>query len=203
MHIGRSPLSCKEEKWMSTSVRTIKLKPPLTESDVSSLQIGDKVLIDGPIYTARDAAHKRLFELIDSKKELPFPLKGQVIYYVGPTPPRPGRPIGAAGPTTSYRMDTYAPKLIELGIKATIGKGPRAPVVLDAMKKFKAVYLVAIGGTGALLGRQVVKSEMIAFEDLGTEAVRRLTVRDFPAIVANDVSGRDIFTEAVAKYATK
>jgi fumarate hydratase subunit beta len=188
---------------MSASVRTVKLKPPLTDSDVSSLQIGDKVLIDGPIYTARDAAHKRLFELIDAKKDLPFALKGQVIYYVGPTPPRPGRPIGAAGPTTSYRMDTYAPRLIELGIKATIGKGPRAPAVLDAMKKFKAVYLVAIGGTGALLGKQVVKSEMIAFEDLGTEAIRLLTVRDFPAIVANDVSGRDIFTEAVDKYATK
>lgn len=203
MHIGRRPWSCKEEMWMSASVRTVKLKPPLTDSDVSSLQIGDKVLIDGPIYTARDAAHKRLFELIDAKKGLPFALKGQVIYYVGPTPPRPGRPIGAAGPTTSYRMDTYAPRLIELGIKATIGKGPRAPAVLDAMKKFKAVYLVAIGGTGALLGKQVMKSEMIAFEDLGTEAIRRLTVRDFPAIVANDVSGRDIFTEAVNKYATK
>jgi len=188
---------------MSASVRTVKLKPPLTDSDVSSLQIGDKVLIDGPIYTARDAAHKRLFELIDAKKDPPFALKGQVIYYVGPTPPRPGRPIGAAGPTTSYRMDTYAPRLIELGIKATIGKGPRAPAVLDAMKKFKAVYLVAIGGTGALLGKQVMKSEMIAFEDLGTEAIRRLTVRDFPAIVANDVSGRDIFIEAVDKYATK
>ena len=188
---------------MSASVRTVKLKPPLTDSDVSSLQIGDKVLIDGPIYTARDAAHKRLFELIDVKKDLPFALKGQVIYYVGPTPPRPGRPIGAAGPTTSYRMDTYAPRLIELGIKATIGKGPRAPAVLDAMKKFKAVYLVAIGGTGALLGKQVMKSEMIAFEDLGTEAIRRLTVRDFPAIVANDVTGRDIFKEAVDKYATK
>ena len=188
---------------MSASVRTVKLKPPLTDSDVSSLQIGDKVLIDGPIYTARDAAHKRLFELIDAKKDPPFALKGQVIYYVGPTPPRPGRPIGAAGPTTSYRMDTYAPRLIELGIKATIGKGPRAPAVLDAMKKFKAVYLVAIGGTGALLGKQVMKSEMIAFEDLGTEAIRRLTVRDFPAIVANDVSGRDIFKEAVDKYATK
>jgi fumarate hydratase subunit beta len=188
---------------VSASVRAIKLKPPLADSDVSSLQIGDKVLIGGPIYTARDAAHKRLLELIDAKKDLPFPLMGQVIYYVGPTPPRPGRPIGAAGPTTSYRMDTYAPRLIELGIKATIGKGPRAPAVLDAMKKFKAVYLVAIGGTGALLGKHVMKSEMIAFEDLGTEAIRRLTVRDFPAIVANDVSGRDIFTEAVAKYATK
>lgn len=188
---------------MATSVRTVKLKPPLTDSDVSNLQIGDKVLIDGPIYTARDAAHKRLFELIDAKKDLPFPLNGQVIYYVGPTPPRPGRPIGAAGPTTSYRMDTYAPRLIELGIKATIGKGPRAPEVINAMKKFKAVYLVAIGGTGALLGRQVMKSEMIAFEELGTEAIRRLTVRDFPAIVANDVTGKDIFTEAVAKYAVR
>jgi len=188
---------------VSASVRTVKLKPPLTDSDVSSLQIGDKVLIDGAIYTARDAAHKRLFELIDAKKDLPFPLKGQVIYYVGPTPPRPGRPIGAAGPTTSYRMDTYTPRLLELGIKATIGKGPRAPEVIEAMKKFKAVYLVAIGGTGALLGKQVMKSEMVAFEDLGTEAIRRLTVRDFPAVVANDVAGRDIFTEAVAKYAVK
>jgi fumarate hydratase subunit beta len=188
---------------MSAAVRTIKLKPPLSDADVSNLQIGDKVLIDGVIYTARDAAHKRLFELIDAKKDPPFSLKGQVIYYVGPTPPRPGRAIGAAGPTTSYRMDTYAPRLIELGIKATIGKGPRAPAVLDAMRKFKAVYLVAIGGTGALLGKLVTKAEMIAFEDLGTEAIRRLTVHDFPAIVANDVSGRDIFTEAVAKYAMK
>jgi len=188
---------------MSTNVRTVKLKPPLTDSDVSSLQIGDKVLIDGAIYTARDAAHKRLLELVDAKKDLPFPLKGQIIYYVGPTPPRPGRAIGSAGPTTSYRMDTFTPRLIELGIKATIGKGPRAPAVIEAMKKFKAVYLVAVGGTGALLGRQVMKSEMIAFEDLGTEAIRRLTVRDFPAIVANDVSGRDLFTEAVARYAIK
>ena len=142
---------------MSASVRAVKLKPPLTDSDVSSLRIGDKVLIEGVIYTARDAAHKRLFELIDAKKELPFPLGGQVIYYVGPTPPRPGRPIGAAGPTTSYRMDTYTPRLIELGIKATIGKGPRAPEVIEAMKKFKAIYLVAIGGTGALLGKRVTK----------------------------------------------
>jgi fumarate hydratase subunit beta len=188
---------------MSASVRTIKLRPPLTDSDVSGLQIGDKVLINGMIYTARDAAHKRLFELIDANKDLPFQLKGQVIYYVGPTPARPGRPIGAAGPTTSYRMDTYTPRLIELGIKATIGKGSRAPDVIEAMKKFKAVYLVAIGGTGALLGKQVVKSETIAFEDLGTEAIRRLTVRDFPAIVANDTAGRDIFTDAVTKYAVK
>lgn len=188
---------------MSASVRTVKLKPPLNDSDVSSLTIGDKVIIDGEIYTARDAAHKRLVELIDAKKELPFPLRGQVIYYVGPTPPRPGRPIGAAGPTTSYRMDTYTPRLVELGIKATIGKGPRAPGVIEALKKFKAVYLVAIGGTGALLGRQVVKSELIAFEDLGTEAIRRLTVSNFPAIVANDVAGRDIFAEAVTKYAAR
>jgi fumarate hydratase subunit beta len=188
---------------MSTSVRTVKLKPPLTDSDVSDLQIGDKVLIDGIIYTARDAAHKRLLELIDAKKDLPFQLKGQVIYYVGPTPPRPGRPIGAAGPTTSYRMDVYTPRLLELGVKATVGKGPRSPQVIEAMKKFKGVYLVAIGGTGALLGRQVTKSETIAFEDLGTEAIRRLTVQSFPAIVANDVKGRDIFTEAVAKYALR
>ncbi len=190
-------------KEMSTSVRTVKLKPPLTDSDVSQLQIGDKVLIDGMIYTARDAAHKRLFELIDANKDLPFQLKGQVIYYVGPTPPRPGRPIGAAGPTTSYRMDVYTPRLLELGVKATVGKGPRSPQVIEAMKKFKGVYLVAIGGTGALLGRQVIKSETIAFEDLGTEAIRRLTVQAFPAIVANDIKGRDIFTEAVAKYALR
>jgi len=188
---------------MSTNMKTVELKPPLSDSDVSSLQIGDKVLIDGAIYTARDAAHKRLLELVDAKKDLPFPLKGQIIYYVGPTPPRPGRAIGSAGPTTSYRMDTFTPRLIELGIKATVGKGPRAPAVIEAMKRFKAVYLVAVGGTGALLGRQVMKSEMIAFEDLGTEAIRRLTVRDFPAIVANDVTGRDLFTEAVAEYAIK
>lgn len=186
---------------MLTAVRTVRLSPPLTDGDVSKLQIGEKVLIDGSIYAARDAAHKRLLELIDAKKDVPFPLKGQIIYYVGPTPPRPGRPVGSAGPTTSCRMDIYTPRLIELGLKATIGKGPRAPAVIEAMKKFKAVYFVAIGGTGALLGRQVVKSEMIAFEDLGTEAIRRLTVRDFPALVANDVAGRDLFREAVAKYA--
>ena len=188
---------------MSASVRTIKLSPPLTDSDVSTLHIGDKVLIDGDIYTARDAAHRRLLELIDAKKDLPFPVRGQIIYYVGPTLPRPGRPIGSAGPTTSYRMDTYTPRLIELGIKATIGKGPRTPEVREAMKRFKAIYLVAIGGTGALLGKKIVKSEMIAFEDLGTEAIRRLTVRDFPAIVANDVAGRDIFAEGVAQYAAR
>jgi fumarate hydratase subunit beta len=188
---------------MSTDVRTVRLRPPLNDSDVSGLNIGDKVLIDGDIYTARDAAHKRLFELIDAKKALPFPLKGQVIYYVGPTPPRPGRAIGAAGPTTSYRMDVYTPRLMELGVKATIGKGPRAPSVIEAMKKFKGIYLVSIGGTGALLGRQVVKSEIVAFEDLGTEAIRRLSVKDFPAIVANDVRGRDLFTEAVARYVSR
>lgn len=186
---------------MSATVKTVKLNPPLTDSDVSMLQIGDKVQIDGAIYTARDAAHKRLFDFAEANTELPFSLKGQIIYYVGPTPARPGRPIGSAGPTTSYRMDTYTPKLIELGLKATMGKGPRAPAVIEAMKRFKAVYLVAIGGTGALLGRQVVKSEVIAFEDLGTEAVRRLTVKDFPAIVANDITGRDLFKEAVARYA--
>ncbi len=188
---------------VSTGVRTVKLKAPLADLDVSDLQIADKVLIDGTIYTARDAAHRRLFELIDAGKDLPFELKGQIIYYVGPTPPRPGRAMGAAGPTTSYRMDVYAPRLLELGVKATIGKGPRARQVIEAMTRFRGVYLVAIGGTGALLGRRVVKSETIAFEDLGTEAIRRLTVQDFPAVVANDVKGRDIFTEAVAKYALR
>jgi len=188
---------------MSTGVRTVKLRPPLADSDISDLQIGDKVLIDGTIYTARDAAHRRLFELIDAGKDLPFELKGQVIYYVGPTPPRPGRAIGAAGPTTSYRMDVYAPRLLELGVKATIGKGPRGQQVIEAMMKFKGVYLVAIGGTGALLGKRVTRSETIAFEDLGAEAIRRLAVQDFPAIVANDIQGRDIFAEAVAKYALR
>lgn len=183
-----------------SSVRTITLKPPLDDATVSSLMIGDKVVINGAIYTARDAAHKRIFDLLDRGEKPPFDLRGQIIYYVGPTPARPGRVIGSAGPTTSIRMDTYTPRLLELGVKATIGKGYRTQAVIDAMVRHKAVYLVAIGGVGALLAKRIVGSELTAFEDLGTEAIRRLDVEEFPAVVANDVRGNDLFREGARRY---
>jgi fumarate hydratase subunit beta len=176
------------------------LKTPLSDKDVEALHSGDKVLITGCIYTARDAAHKRLIELIDKGLELPFDIKGQVIYYVGPTPPKPGKPIGSAGPTTSYRMDTYTVKLLEKGLRATIGKGNRTPPVIEAMKKYKAVYLAAVGGAGALLARTIKRAEVIAYEDLGPEAIRKLYVEDFPAIVINDIYGNDLYEIGVKKY---
>ena len=145
----------------------IKLKTPLTDQDVEKLKIGDKVLLTGVIYTGRDAAHKRLFDLIQAGKELPVDIRGQVIYYVGPAPAKPGKPIGSAGPTTSYRMDAFAPKLMELGLKGMIGKGNRGADVVEAMKKYKAVYFGATGGAGALLARSIKKAETIAYEDLG------------------------------------
>ncbi len=177
-----------------------RLTTPLTDEDVSQLFIGDKVFLSGVIYTARDAAHKRLVALIKEGKDLPIDLKGQVIYYVGPSPAPPGRPIGSAGPTTSYRMDPYAPLLIERGVKAMIGKGPRSQPVVDAMVRHKAVYLTAIGGAAALIARSVNKAEIVAYEDLGAEAIRRLEVEDFPAIVSNDVLGNDLYWEGTAKY---
>jgi fumarate hydratase subunit beta len=178
----------------------IKLTPPLTESDVEKLRAGDRILITGVLYTARDAAHRRLIELIDKKVELPFDPKGQIIYYMGPTPAKPGQVIGSAGPTTSGRMDVYTPKLLQLGIKATIGKGQRSGVVLEAMKRYKAVYMAAVGGAAALIGKTIKKAEVIAYKDLGPEAIRRLEVEDFPAIVVNDVLGRDLFKIGVEKY---
>jgi fumarate hydratase subunit beta len=169
------------------------LKPPLTESDVCSLKAGDEVLIRGVIYTARDMAHKRLCETIAAGKNLPFELNGAVIYFVGPTPARPGRVIGAAGPTTSSRMDAFSPVLIAAGLKATLGKGYRNQAVIEALKRYKAVHLSAIGGAGALLSKHIVNAEIIAYQDLGTEAIRRLEVADFPAIVAYDSFGNTIY----------
>ena len=179
---------------------TYYIKTPLSDKDVEGLHSGDKVLITGFVYTARDAAHKRLIELIDKGQELPFDIKGQVIYYVGPTPPKPGKPIGSAGPTTSYRMDTYAVKLLEKGLKATIGKGNRTPPVIEAMKKYKAVYFAAVGGAGALLARSIKRAEIIAYEDLGPEAIRKLYVEDFPAVVVNDIYGNDLYEIGIKKY---
>lgn len=180
--------------------KSIILRPPLDDTTVESLEAGDAVLITGTIYTARDAAHKRLIELIEKGGQLPFEIKGAIIYYVGPTPSPPGKPIGSAGPTTSGRMDSYTPKLIELGLKAMLGKGMRSEAVIEAMKKLKAVYLGATGGAGALLSHAIIRSEVIAYADLGPEAIRKLEVVEFPAVVINDVRGRDLYKEGQTKY---
>ncbi len=184
----------------------IKITPPLTNADVEKLRAGDKVLITGVLYTARDAAHKRLIELLDkegialSGGKLPFDVKGQIIYYVGPTPAKPGQVIGSAGPTTSGRMDAYSPRLLDLGLKGMIGKGARSKDVVEAMKRNKAVYFAAVGGAAALIARTIKKAEVIAYEDLGPEAIRRLEVENFPAIVVNDAFGGDLFVQGVEKY---
>ncbi len=172
-----------------------KLRPPLTEADVRSLRAGDEVLITGVVYTARDMAHKRLCQSIEAGRQLPFELEGAVIYFVGPTPARPGRVIGAAGPTTSSRMDAFSPKLIAHSLRAMIGKGYRGSEVRDALKKYGAVHLSAIGGAGALLSKHIVSAEVIAYEDLDAEAIRRLEVVDFPAIVAYDANGETVYKE--------
>jgi len=176
---------------------------PLTDETVEDLKIGDNVLITGTIYTARDAAHKRLVELIDKGAELPFDVKGQIIYFAGPTPPKPGQVIGSAGPTTSYRMNAYTPKLIGAGQKGMIGKGEMSAEVVEAMKKQKAVYFAAVGGAGALISKSITAAEVIAYDDLGAEAIRKLTVKDFPAIVALDCHGGNLFKEGIAKYGQK
>ncbi len=172
----------------------IVLKTPLTDEDLERLKTGDRVLISGVIYTARDAAHKRMIELLDSGQELPFDIRGQVIYYAGPAPAKPGAVIGSCGPTTSYRMDVYTPKLIQRGLKGMIGKGTRSREVKESMMIHKAVYFAAIGGLGAVLAKTVKEAEVIAYPDLGPEAIRRLVVEDFPAIVAIDVRGGDIYS---------
>ena len=179
----------------------IRLKTPLTDGDVEKLKAGDKVLITGVIYTGRDAAHKRLFDLLKEGKALPIDLKGQIIYYVGPAPAKPGHAIGSAGPTTSGRMDAYSPKLMEIGLKGMIGKGMRKKEVIEAMKKYKAVYLAATGGAAALIAKSVKKADIVAYEDLGPEAINRLEVVDFPAIVVNDTKGNDLYQQGMAKYA--
>ena len=177
-----------------------KITTPLTDESVKALKAGDSVLITGIIYTGRDAAHKRLVETLQKGEQLPVDLKGQIIYYVGPTPAKPGNPIGSAGPTTSYRMDPYAPILIAKGLKGMIGKGSRGREVIDAMKKYRAVYFGATGGAGALISKRIKKSEVVAYEDLGPEAIRRIEVEDFPVIVVNDIYGNDLYEEGKKKY---
>lgn len=172
-----------------------KLQTPLSDEDVSKLKAGDIVYLSGTLYTARDAAHKRLVDLILSGEPLPFDLKGAVIYYVGPTPPKPGEVIGSAGPTTSYRMDSYAPILIEHGLKGMIGKGKRNQDVKEACKKHKAVYFGAVGGAGALLAKRIKDAKVIAYPELGPEAVREIVVEDFPVVVVNDIYGNDLYEE--------
>lgn len=184
---------------MSTEAK--RLSTPLSDDDVETLRSGDLVLITGTLYTARDAAHARLVALLKEGKELPFDPRGQIIYFVGPTPAPPGRPIGSAGPTTSGRMDAYSPAMIEAGMKGMVGKGKRGKEVLDAMKLHKAVYFGATGGAGALIARTIKAAEIVAYEDLGPEAIRKLTVVDFPAVVVNDCHGGDLYEEGRKKYA--
>ena len=177
-----------------------KITMPLTKEKVQDLKAGDMVLISGVIYTARDAAHKRLIELLKVKKELPLDVKDSIIYYVGPSPAKPGNAIGSAGPTTSYRMDPYAPSLLDLGLKGMIGKGKRSEEVIASMRKNTAVYFAAVGGAGALLSKCITKSEVIAYDDLGTEAIRRLEVKNLPVITVIDCDGNNLYETAVKEY---
>ena len=178
----------------------ISITSPLSRKEARKLKAGDSCLLSGVIYTARDAAHKRLCELVAQGKELPVDIKDAVIYFVGPTPARPGEAIGSAGPTTSYRMDAYSPTLIELGLTGMIGKGKRGDEVIDAMKKHGAVYFGAIGGCGALLAKCIKKSEIVAYEDLGAEAIRRLEVEDFPVTVIIDSEGNNLYKTGREAY---
>ena len=178
----------------------VKITTPLTREDTRNLKAGDSCLISGVIYTARDAAHKRLCELVAEGKELPMDVKDAIIYFVGPTPAKEGQAIGSAGPTTSYRMDAYSPTLIREGLTGMIGKGKRGPEVIAAMKECGAVYFGAIGGCGALLSKCIKKAEVIAYEDLGAEAIRRLEVEDFPAIVIIDSEGNNLYETGRAAY---
>ena len=179
------------------------IKAPLDEGTAAELKSGDYVYITGTIYTARDAAHKRMYESLAEGKELPFDLKNNIIYYMGPSPAREGRPIGSAGPTTASRMDKYTPALLDLGLKGMIGKGKRSENVRQSVMKNGAVYFAAVGGAGALLSKAIVSSEVIAYEDLGTEAIRKLKVRDFPVIVVIDSKGDNLYETAVKAYQTE
>jgi len=173
---------------------------PLTDSIVKDLKAGDSLLLTGTLYVARDAAHKKMVAALDRGDTLPFDIRRQVIYYLGPSPARPGRVIGAAGPTTSARLDGYTPRLLAAGLKGMIGKGVRSAAVKEATKKYRAVYLAAVGGAGALLARHIVRSEVVAYADLGPEAVLRLEVGDFPVTVVNDIYGGDLYEQGRAKY---
>ena len=181
----------------------VDIELPLTDEKIASLAIGDMCELTGEIYTARDAAHKRMLEALEGGEALPFDVRGEVIYYVGPTPPKPGAVIGSAGPTTSGRMDAYTPQMLEAGLKGMIGKAGRSPRVVEAIAKHGAVYFAAIGGTAALLARSIKKVEMVAYEDLGTEAIRKLWVERFPAVVAVDSRGNNLFEEGYKKYSTR
>jgi fumarate hydratase subunit beta len=179
----------------------ITLSTPLTDSMILSLNAGDEVLITGTLYTARDAAHKRLVDLLAEDKPLPFDLEGQILYFAGPTPAAPGKASGSIGPTTSYRIDAYSPILLEkCGLKGMIGKGQRNTTVINAMVKYGAVYFAAIGGAGALISKSIIASEIIAYPELGAEAIRKLTVLNFPAIVATDCRGNDLYVSGVASF---
>ena len=180
-----------------------KITLPLTDETLKDLKAGGNLLLTGVIYAARDAVHKRIVEALDQGKPLPFDIKGAAIYYMGPSPARPGRIIGSAGPTTSGRMDVYAPQLIAAGLKGMIGKGSRSKAVKDAMAKHKAVYLGAIGGAGAIISKSIKKVEVIAYEELGAEALHRLEVENFPVTVVNDIYGGDLYEEGKAKYQVK
>ena len=177
------------------------IQTPLTEEITQTLKAGDYVYITGTIYTARDAAHKRMQEALDAGEPLPIEMKDNVIYYMGPSPAREGRPIGSAGPTTASRMDKYALKLLDLGLRGMIGKGKRSKEVLDAIVRDKAVYFAAVGGAGALLSKAIQSSEVVAYDDLGTEAIRKLQVKDFPVIVVCDTEGNNLYETAVKAYA--
>lgn len=178
----------------------IRLTTPLTEEKIKDLKMGDNVLLSGTIYTARDAAHGRLVKLLEEGKDLPIELKDQVIYYVGPSPAKPGKVIGAAGPTTSYRMDPYAPLLLEAGLKGMIGKGDRGKEVIKSIRKNQGVYFVAIGGVASLLSKSIKEAEVVAYEDLGSEAIRRLKVEDLPLIVAIDSEGNNLYESGRRMY---
>ncbi|BFL44720.1 fumarate hydratase [Lactonifactor longoviformis] len=176
---------------------------PLDNETAGELRAGDYIYITGTIYTARDAAHKRMEEALERGEELPLDVKNNIIYYMGPSPAREGRPIGSAGPTTASRMDKYAPRLLDMGLKGMIGKGKRTPQVLDAVVRNGAVYFAAVGGAGALLSKCIISSEIIAYEDLGTEAIRRLEVKDFPVIVVADCKGNNLYETAIKEYCTE
>ncbi len=177
-----------------------KIKLPLTEEIIKSLKAGDNILLSGVLYVARDAAHRRMVESLDKGESLPFDIKDQALYYMGPSPAPPGKVIGSAGPTTSARMDAYSPRLLAVGLKGMIGKGVRSSEVREALKRYKAVYLATVGGAGALISKTIVTSEVVAYPDLGPEAVLKLEVKDFPATVINDIYGGDLYVEGKKKY---
>ncbi|QRV19124.1 Fe-S-containing hydro-lyase [Lacrimispora saccharolytica] len=176
------------------------IKVPISREDAKNLKAGDYVYLTGTIYTARDAAHKRMKETLDQKEALPFDIEGNMIYYMGPSPAREGRPIGSAGPTTASRMDQYTPLLLDMGMRGMIGKGKRSKEVIESIIKNQSVYFAAVGGAGALLSKCILASEIIAYEDLGTEAIRRLEIKDFPAVVVIDSKGNNLYETAIERY---